>query len=242
MNARLLTLLLIVLDWLFSCAGWALFYYYRKTRIEGEEFSVNESFYLGILLVPLIWLFIYLLQGTYQDVRRLYRLKIINLSFIGTLLGVVVIFFVLLIDDEISGYKQYYKSLFVLFAIQFSVVFIPRFILVSSIVKRIHSRKSGFKTLIIGGSEKAVEIYNEVQELPKGIGHKFVGFVNINGIDKLLEDKIEYLGHVDDIESILNKYQIEEVIIALESTEHDKIRAIISKYVHATYLHPPKLT
>ena len=229
MNARLLTFLIIILDWSFSCAGWALFYYYRKTRIEGEDFTVNESFYYGILLVPLIWIFIYLLQGTYQDVRRLYRLKTINLSFIGTLLGVVVIFFLLLIDDEISGYKQYYKSLFVLFAIQFSVVFIPRFILVSYIVKQIHKRKTGFKTLIIGGSEKAVEIYREIQELPKGIGHKFVGFVNINGIDKLLEDKIQYLGHVDDIESILSKYEIEEVIIALESTEHDKIRAIISR-------------
>jgi len=229
MNARLLTVLLVLLDWLFSCAGWALFYYYRKTRIEGVEFSVNDSFYLGILIVPLVWMFIYLLQGTYHDVRRLYRLKIINLSLFGTILGVVVIFFLLLIDDEINGYKQYYNSLFVLFAIQFSVVFVPRFILVSYIVKRIHKRKSGFKTLIIGGSEKAVEIYNEIQELPKGIGHNFVGFVNINGIDKQLEDKIQYLGHVDDIESILNKYEIEEVIIALESTEHDKIRAIISR-------------
>ena len=229
MNSRLLTFLLILLDWAFSCAGWALFYYYRKTAIEGVEFTVNSSFYLGILFVPLVWLFIYLLQGTYQDVRRLYRLKIINLSFIGTLLGVVVIFFLLLIDDEISGYKQYYKSLFVLFAIQFSVVFVPRFIFVSFIVKRIHSKKVGFKTLIIGGSEKAVEIYNEIQDLPKGIGHKFVGFVNINGVDKELEDKIKYLGHVDDIENVLIDNEIEEVIIALESTEHDKIRAIISR-------------
>ena len=229
MNSRLLTFLIIILDWAFSCAGWALFYYYRKTSIEGEEFTVNNSFYLGILLVPLVWLFIYLLQGTYQDVRRLYRLKIINLTFIGTLLGVVVIFFLLLIDDEISGYKQYYKSLFVLFSIQFSVVFVPRFILVSWIVKRIHSKKYGFKTLIIGGSEKAVEIYNEIQDLPKGIGHKFAGFVNINGIDNLLEDKIQYLGHIDDIENVLIDNEIEEVIIALESTEHDKLRAIISR-------------
>ena len=119
MNSRFLTFLIIFLDWAFSCAGWALFYYYRKTSIEGGEFTVNNSIYLGILMVPLIWLFINLLQGTYQDVRRLYRLKIINLTFIGTLLGVVVIFFLLLIDDEISGYKQYYKSLFVLFSIQF---------------------------------------------------------------------------------------------------------------------------
>ncbi len=229
MNARFLTCLIISLDWAASCLGWGLFYYYRKTGIEGEAFVATKAFYLGILLVPIVWLLIYLLQGTYHDVRRLHRLKIINLTFVGTLLGVVVLFFLLLIDDEISGYKQYYKSLFVLFALQFSVVFIPRFTLVSLIVKRIHSRKAGFKTLIVGGSDKAVEIYNEIEDLPKGIGHNFIGFININGVDRELEDKLTYLGHIDDVESIVEKYEIEEVIIALESTEHNKIKAIISR-------------
>lgn len=229
MNARFLTAFIVFLDWIASCLGWGLFYYYRKTGIEEEEFVPTEAFYLGILLVPLVWILIYLLQGTYHDVRRLHRLKIINMSFVGTLLGVVVLFFLLLIDDEINGYQQYYKSLFVLFVLQFTVVFVPRFILVSTIVKRIHSRKDGFKTLIIGGSDKAVAIYNEVEELPKGIGHKFEGFININGVDKELEEKLNYLGHIDDVEEILSKYEIEEVIIALESTEHDKLKSIISR-------------
>lgn len=229
MNARFLTSLLILLDWMASALGWGLFYYYRKTGIEGEAFVPNDVFYLGIALVPLIWITIYLLQGTYHDVRRLHRLKIINLTFVGALLGVVVLFFLLLIDDEISGYQQYYKSLFVLFALQFSVTLIPRFTLVSIIVKRIHARKDGFNTLVIGGSEKAVAIYKEIQDLPKGIGHKFVGFININGVDRELESQLTYLGHIDDVEALLEKHEIEEVIIALESTEHDKIKFIISR-------------
>ncbi|GAB5418958.1 MAG: undecaprenyl-phosphate glucose phosphotransferase [Crocinitomicaceae bacterium] len=212
-----------------SAIGWGLFYYYRKTSIEGEEFAPNEVFYLGIALVPLVWICIYLLQGTYHDVRRLYRLKIINHTFVGTILGVVVLFFLLLIDDEISGYQQYYKSLFVLFALQFSVSLIPRFTLVSIIVKRIHSRRDGFNTLVIGGSEKAVGIYKEIQDLPKGIGHNFIGFININGVDRELESEMKYLGHIDSVEAILEEHQIEEVIIALESTEHDKIKTIISR-------------
>ena len=229
MNARLLTFILIAIDWAFSCACWALFYYFRKTNIENDVFSVNATFYLGILLVPVVWIFIYLLQGTYHNVRRLHRLKVINLTFIGTFFGVVILFFLLLIDDEITRYQQYYKLLFALFTIQFFLVLIPRFLIVSYIVKQIHARKAGFKTLIIGGSDKAVAIYDEIQELPKGIGLDFVGFININGIDKLLEDRIEYLGHIDQVETILQEFQIEEVIIALESKEHDRIKTIISR-------------
>lgn len=229
MNSRSLTRILILCDWLMSIIAWAAFYYFRKIRIEEEQFTVNKSLYLGLLLIPLAWVLIYMLQGTYHDVRRLYRLKILNLTFIGTILGVFGIFFVFLLDDQISGYRQYYSSLLLLFGIQFTLVFVPRLIIVSYIVRKIHERKAGFKTLIIGGSEKAVEIFNEINQLPKGIGSQFVGFVNLNGIDKLLENKIPYLGHFDNVEQVIKDQNVEEVIIALESSEHNKLKMIISR-------------
>lgn len=229
MNSRALTFLLIIFDWLSSTIAWGTFYYIRKLKIEHTEFTINEAFYWGIILLPLAWLFLYMLQGTYQDVRRLHRLKVFNLTFLGTLLGTLGIFFLFLIDDEISGYRQYYLSIGLLFLIQFALVFLPRIVIVSIIVSRIHQRKTGFKTLLIGGSDKAVDIYNEINDLPKGTGHQFVGFVNLNGVDKQLSSKLEYLGHVDDLEEILKVYNVEEVIIALESVEHDRLKRIISR-------------
>ena len=229
MNSRLLTFCLIVFDWLASSLAWGVFYYIRKLKIEQTEFTVNSTFYLGISIIPLVWVFLYMLQGTYQDVRRLHRLKIFNLTFLGTLLGTLCIFFLFLIDDEITGYRQYYSAIGLLFLIQFILVFIPRLIIVSNVVKKIHDRKAGFKTLLIGGSDKAVDIYNEINDLPKGIGHQFVGFINLNGVDKQLSNQLDYLGHIDDVERILKEYEIEEVIIALESVEHDRLKAIISR-------------
>ncbi len=229
MNSRLLTFSLIIFDWLASSIAWGVFYYIRKLKIEQTEFTVNSTFYLGISIIPLVWVFLYMLQGTYQDVRRLHRLKIFNLTFLGTLLGTLGIFFLFLIDDEITGYRQYYSAIGLLFLIQFISVFVPRLIIVSSVVKKIHERKAGFKTLLIGGSDKAVDIYNEINDLPKGIGHQFVGFINLNGVDKQLSSQLEYLGHIDDVERILSEYEIEEVIIALESVEHDRLKAIISR-------------
>jgi exopolysaccharide biosynthesis polyprenyl glycosylphosphotransferase len=193
------------------------------------EFSVNESFYYGVLLIPIAWIFLYLLQGTYHDVRRLHRIKIFTLTFLGTVIGAIGIFFLFILDDEIVQYRQYYQSVFLLFGIQFIITFIPRLVLVSFIVGRIHKRKTGFKTMIVGGSEKAVDIYKEITELPKGTGHQFVGFINLNGVDKLLEDSLPYLGHINDVEHILRDNEIEEVIIALESVEHDRLKTIISR-------------
>jgi len=229
MNSKSLTFFLVIFDWLSSTLAWGSFYYIRKLKIEQTEFTINEAFYWGIIVIPLAWVLLYMLQGTYQDVRRLHRLKIFNLTFLGTLSGTLSIFFLFLIDDEITGYRQYYSAIGLLFLIQFVLVFIPRLIIVSAVVSRIHQRKTGFKTLLIGGSDKAVDIYNEINDLPKGIGYQFVGFINLNGVDKQLSNQLQYLGHIDNVEQILKDYEVEEVIIALESVEHDRLKRIISR-------------
>lgn len=226
---KLFRWLFIASDFLTASLSWGIFYYYRKTSIEHESFSFNETFYYGIFAIPLLWLLFYTFQGTYQDVRRLYRLKILSLTSFATIFGSIVLFFVLLIDDDVNTYTNYYRSLLTLALLHFGFTFFSRLIITSILVARVHSRKDGFKTLLIGGSEKAVAIFKEIEGAEKGGGNQFVGFVNLNGIDKLLENNIPYLGHVDQLEEIISKYGIEEVIIALESTEHERLKNIISR-------------
>lgn len=228
MQNRLLVVFFILMDWITATTAWVLFYYFRKTSIENVEFQIGESFYWGIFILPILWVLLYYFQGTYHGVKRLYRFKLFNLTFAGTLLGTIFIFFALLLDDEISGYQLYYKSMFLLFGIHFLVTFIPRLLFISIMVSRIHSGKAGFKTLLIGGSDKAVEVYTEIIGLRNGI-NSFIGFVNINGVDRLLEDRLPYLGHADNLEKILRENEVEEVIIALESVEHDKLKSIIGR-------------
>ncbi len=216
------------MDWIFATICWFLFYYFRKVAVEKVEFNINESFYAGVIIVPLLWILLYFFQGTYHDVKRLYRIKVFNLTFLASLIGSLIIFFTLLLDDEINGYQQYYQSFILLFVTYFTIIFIPRLILVSIIVARIHSGKYAFPTLLIGGSDKAVEIFNEIISLPRGI-NRFIGFVNINGVDRQLEEKLNYLGHVSDLDTILKEKNVEEVIIALESTEHAKLKSILTR-------------
>jgi exopolysaccharide biosynthesis polyprenyl glycosylphosphotransferase len=63
---------------------------------------------------------------------------------------------------------------------------------------------------------------------PKRV-HRFVGFLYINDDDRHLEHRLPCLGRLEDLESILREYKVEEVIIALESVEHEKLQSIISR-------------
>ncbi len=218
----------IFMDYLTGAIAWSSFFYFRKTEIESMEFLANDRFWLGVVLIPLFWILIYGIIGTYKDVLRLHRFKIVSQTLAASLIGAIVLFFTFLLDDEVQTYQTYYKSLLALFLLHFIITLIPRFILITSYVKSIQNGKFGFNTLLVGGSEKAISIYREIKNLPKSMGHNFVGFVNLNGIDTQLKDELPYLGHAENIKETIEQMQIEEVIIALDTSEHEKLRQLVS--------------
>ena len=60
-------------------------------------------------------------------------------------------------------------------------------------------------------------------------GNKFVGYVSMNGYDQLLSERgLKHLGKFPQLKSIILDQQIEEVIIAIDSTEHGNIGTILN--------------
>jgi len=235
MNKRLHTFKYLFSDFLTAIISWTLFYIYRKTYIEplklGYEIPIEltHKFYLGILIIPLFWIFLYYLSGYYKDIYRKSRLKELAQTFFTILLGSIIIFFTSLLDDQVLNYKHYYKLFSSLLLIQFVATYIPRLIITSITNYKVHSRKIGFNTIILGGNRKAVEIYRKIESQPRSIGNKFVGFISIVEKEKhILEKHLNKLGNLKDIRKIIDKFKIEEVIIALEYTEHKEIEKIIN--------------
>ena len=228
MKNRFWVILFIISDWLIASLVWGLFFYFRKTWIEEKAFEVDQNFVIGSILVPLLWLLIYYLQGSYHEVRRMYRLKILNLTFFGSLIGTVLIFFILILDDTVSNYQMYYYSFGLLFSLQFLFSVLIRLILATVLINFLRKAGSGFRTVIIGGSEKAVSILNDLRN-QKWCINTMVGYININGSDRLLDNKLAYLGHCDNLEILIRNHKVEEVIIAIESSDHNRIQKIITR-------------
>ena len=228
MNLTKKSYFLLLIDYFSAVLAWILFFYFRKTQIEFSSFILDQQFYLGIIIIPIFWILLYSLQGTYLQVKRLYRLRIINLSVFGTLLGSLSIFFILLLDDVIPSHHSYYKSLIALFSIHFLITIIPRYWYVAQLVKKIQLRKNGFKTILIGGNDKALQIYNEVEHLPISIGTEFIGYVHLKSSDTSLNEKLKCLGNIKDLSEIIKKNTVEDVIIAIESNEHEILSKLIA--------------
>ncbi len=235
MNKRTLVILYVLIDYLSSAFSWAVFYIYRKVQIEPAVFGydipieLGPLFWFGIIVIPVFWLILHYLSGAYQDVLRKSRLREIGQTILITLTGVVILFFVLILDDVIVSYKDYYSSFFILAGLQFILTYIPRVILTTIITKRVHRGHIVFNTLMIGSNGRATEIIREFEERHNSTGNRIVGFLNGNSSKEYqLGGTIKHLGTLKDIKQVVEEHQIEEVIITLDTTEHKDISNIIN--------------
>ena len=237
MNKRLQVAKYIFFDLLSSALAWSIFFYYRKIYVESEKFGkipehvITEKFWTGIVIIPLSWLLIYFIIGNYKDIYRKSRLAEFLNTLMSSIIGVIALFFISILDDEVKNYKSYYQLFFTLLGLHFGLTVFFRLILSSITNKRIHQRKIGFKTILVGSNSNALKLHEEIESLKMGIGNQFIGFVHVdtkNGFSEELSKKLPHLGEFTEIREIVMKHQAEEIIIAIETTEHEYITQIIN--------------
>ncbi|MGB0166896.1 MAG: sugar transferase, partial [Luteibaculum sp.] len=236
MNKRRQVLFYILADALAAGLAWISFYVYRKIVI--EHFEVRDfrpliddpNFLYALCFIPIFWLGLYTAAGMYNKIYRRHRIKELSQVAWYTVLGVTILFFVFILDDQIPNYKSYYQSYFFLLASHFFFTFCFRFLLTNHTVKRVFRREIGFNTIIIGGGQIAWDMYQEINSIKNYPGYKFVGYVSVNGKDRLLSEKgLEHLGELDQLHEQVEKFQAEEILIAIESSEHQNIGNILNK-------------
>ena len=236
MNSRRQILKYIVSDFLFSSVAWFLFFSFRKKIIETQYFgypiqlTYDEKFFLGLIIIPLFWITLHFLSCYYQDVYRRSMLKDLWQIMVISIIVTVILFFAFVLDDYVVSYHDYYRSALMLFSTQFILTYIPRIIITTSTIHKIHNRKIGFRTIIVGSDKKAFDLYEYFIKQPKGSGNLFVGFVSVTEKPKYrIERYLSHLGNVSELHNIIEKEKVQEVILALETKEHDQINAILNR-------------
>ena len=233
-NKKKQTFKYVFLDWLCALIAWTLFFLFRKYNedpyfLEHYQLIFHDiNFIIGITCVPIFWLVLYTISGYYNNVFSKSRLKELGQTFFVVLLGVVILFFVTIIDDVIYSYKSYYVSFVMLFGLQFTLTYIVRLIITTRTARKIHRKEIGFNTLIVGSNGNACAIYEEMENQMYSSGNIIVGFVNV--FDKKeykVEKYIPHLGFYKDAAKIIKEYDIEEVIIAIERSEIETIDKIL---------------
>lgn len=234
MNKNLQTAKYVLSDLFASAAAWTLFFIFRKKSIDNGTFEdmnsvfTDANLYAGLIFVPLMWLILYYLQGTYQNVYRKSRLKELGQTITISICGVIIIFFTLLLDDKVSTYRNYYLSFCMLFALHFTITYVPRLIITTRAASKIHNNLIGFPTLLVGSGDKAVKTLDDIKNQALQAGNQFIGYLSLQNESPNPSIDIPYLGSVEELSAVTDKYKVEEIIVALEQDEENEIYSIIS--------------
>jgi len=242
MHKNLQVLRYLVFDIIAAVVSWTLFYIYRKIYIEPIKFGYkipvefDSKFYLALIFIPAFWITIYYISGQYTNIYRKSRLLELGRTIMTSIAGVTVIFFLLLLNDWIPDYRKYYNLYFTLLALHFGFTYLFRLILTTRTIHRIHKRVIGFNTLVIGANEKAVRLVEDLRSQTRPAGNKIIGFLTVDERESYpLEEFAPNLGSYQNLQKVINDNDVEEIIIALESSEHQLLSKILTLLENRTH-------
>ena len=218
-----------LVDYLIAILAWYLFIQYLNANNYFQPtYNVNKLYKIGLLIVPFIWFIIFTLFEQYNDVYRLSRWSVFSRTLLLSLVGCILFVLLLMANRAINFENRVLEAIFRYFMIYFGLLIFWKMSFLSFISSRIKNGVVGFNTLIIGGDQRAVELYNDITSLKYSLGNKFKGFIHSNGgrTNELIQF-IPQLGGLTDMKRVIEEENIEDVIIAIESTEHEKLKSIL---------------
>ena len=215
----------ILSDFISASIAWLLFNVLRY-----EVFAINEGassllnylqypmVLIGQVVIPFFWLILYYFSGYYNKPLGKSRLTELFLTFITVLIGTIVVFFVLVLNDIPRSFRVYYELFFGLFSLQFLSTYIPRLVITQRGIQKIENREFALNVLVIGAGQKAANIANDLYNM----GYQVCGFVSESDEVEVKVNSSQVLGGLLDIPNIMGCAQIDEIVLAIESKE-DKV-------------------
>lgn len=133
---------------------------------------------LGIIFIPLGMMLLYAVSGYYIDIYLKSRADEFVNTIVTTLVGSILIFLIVIVNDPIDERADFYVQILALWGILFAFVYTARIIITSSNVRKIHSRKIGFNTLVVGTSQSAFKLVDKLNSIERSMGFNIIGYVN----------------------------------------------------------------
>ena len=218
-----------IVDFFSAAIAWMLFFVGCHLFLNAYP-SFSLAFYFEIFIIPCGWIGLYLLAGTYK--KNLYyksRLAEFFLTLICSVIGCILIFSLALAKDPKGNYDLYYQEFTTLLCIHFFITFSARLIILNTASRQLQSEKVWFNTLIIGSEENALEFYRAISNKKTKTGYRVIGFISDKDSANSVENMPKKLGNFSDLENVIDRYAITEVIIAVEKNGRSGLEKILQR-------------
>ena len=216
-----------IIDFLTAAFAWTIFFFARK-KILHQPFTIDYKFWLGIIIIPISWLILYGLLGSYNTLYRKSRLSEVINTLVCSVFGCILLFFIVLLDDVKSDYNYYYKAFFSLLTIHFLLALLGRLIILSIVKKQITNKIIQYNAIIIGTNEQANALFRETNNQLQTDGYRVIGYIDIDN-EIIRQTELKKIGTINELNSIIDKENIDLVIFTNFKNNEALTASLINK-------------
>ena len=222
-NQAFLNQVNIILDMMLVVLSYILASWIRLDFFDGDSSNmagVSEKTLLLALTYALMLFFLLSLFGFYNTTRtRRLTWKIRTIFFavtLSTLVATTVFFVFRLVDFS--------RGVILAFYVITLILLIGKYAFMRLVLRRFRGKGYNLKHVVIIGTGKLAQQYRDDIQEESELGYHLLGFI---GNKNLLKEEDQYLGTFSDLNSILATPDINEVVIALDPEEYNRLWAII---------------
>jgi len=242
MNDRKRILRYVLLDYVSAFLAWQAFNVFRFFTFRHTigfsnltEFLTFDKALWMSALIPALWVVIYHFSGYYSTPRRKTNLGDLLNTALSTLFGVLLLFFLIVINDYPEDPNLYYKIMGGFFLIHFACTALIRFVQTNALIHRQSRGLDCIPVFVVGTGKNALRIRQEFNRDQSSFCYRLVGFIRTGQVnDRVAQEEI--FGAMDDLPALVLKYQVEELIFALDDVQPSNTRKLLDTVYH---LHLP---
>lgn len=210
----------LLADVLSALVAWLLFYAFRRVEVEAQQIGIDlflpqYNARVVIPLIPVFWVGLYALSGYYNKGEVLFKSRFQELvaTLFVNLIGVVILFFAIVLDDPISGigFTYFYMAFLLLFVLQFFFTYVFRLFITQRSIAKIQRGELTRRTLVVGKEEAMTMLKAEEKRLLH-CGYTIVGYVDT----------------LEELPALIQEQAISNLIIAKDSLTPMQVYQMLS--------------
>lgn len=190
------------------------------------DFLGSSKLVIEQCIVPPCMLGIYWLSGYYNNPILKSRLQEISVTLLTAFINTIIIYLVLLINDQTGRRTINYEMIVSLFSLLFSFTYLPRVCITNFAIQKFKRDVWQIKVLIMGNSSVARQVANSLKYVKRYEKYKVCGFIEIPGESYVKDD--ETVIPFDKIEQEFYKEGIDQIILAPENYDDKKVMRLLS--------------
>ena len=220
-------------DYAAAALSWIIFYKVRESLLNPQIFDAifslqNYFLWMSTFIIPLGWLILYMLIGSYHSIYKKSRfIELIN-TFICSFVGSITLFFLVVLNDTHENYSYYYAAFASLLGIHFLLTFCGRWYILNIVKKQINEGRIRFNSLIVGNTESSLRIFHDSKKKLAVEGYHVSGYVPSSEEINHQQD-LQKLGDLDQLETVIDQHQIRLAVLAFDRTDQTMLENVMNR-------------